>query len=511
MSNLSKAERDKLPAADFADEAHRLFPILDSEDVEKAAHLVGKAANPAAVKKKIIAIAKKKNLSLPTAWKDTADMSDDLAYDFLAEFGEDKGETVVRPAAKIFVADLYKFKNAPDFLMTPEDIMETVVNFSPVEIDDNHRPTHGPDGNPVPPSFFKGKLGSVISLKPSDDFTHFGGEIEFPKWLDALYKDKPIPLSATWDRNTKQLKNVAITHNPRIVGAEATPAAFANLPTADAIFSALAEEEARRAVNPTPAVKPPEPPAVDPVVPAVASFAKSAMTPHGMGALQAAHDIAARAGAVCGAAKKTADMTADFTTQGEHDNLQKIHDAATSGGAACRTMPAGTDPAGPMMASYAAEFAAVAMTPKEKELQAKLDAMEAARAAEQKAAQTAQFSADVVSGKSRGEAAFAELFRRGAATPAEKAGLVGEYTQAVLDDLIDRQAGKSPEVQFSVDGGAYQNGSREDAVKARWKARPESVLLKQLDEAEFTVLADNDKLSAQKAQEKAGDELANRV
>jgi hypothetical protein len=168
-----------------------------------------------------------------------------------------------------------------------------------------------------------------------------------------------------------------------------------------------------------------------------------------------------------------------------------------NGGAKCKTINADDPSVKPLLglqSSYFAQFAAELTSPEVKALKAQIAAMEADREKERKAAATAQFSADVVGGKARGEAAFTELSRRGAASPHEKAGLVGEYTQAVLDDLIDRQSGKSPEVHFSVDGGAYQTGSREDAVKARWKARPESVLLKELirdgkdGAAEFAVL-----------------------
>lgn len=67
MSNLSQAERDKLPESDFAG-PHRSFPILDQEDVHSAAHLIGKADNPDAVKRKIMAIARRKGLKLPDAW-----------------------------------------------------------------------------------------------------------------------------------------------------------------------------------------------------------------------------------------------------------------------------------------------------------------------------------------------------------------------------------------------------------------------------------------------------------
>ncbi len=68
QANLNTAERDALPASDFGDEKNRLFPITDQDDVDSAAHLIGKAKNPSAVKARIIKIAKRKGLSIPDAW-----------------------------------------------------------------------------------------------------------------------------------------------------------------------------------------------------------------------------------------------------------------------------------------------------------------------------------------------------------------------------------------------------------------------------------------------------------
>jgi phage head maturation protease len=70
MSNLSQAERDKLPASSFGDPEGRKFPIVDQDDVDSAAHLIGKASDPEKVKARIVAIARRKGLSIPDAWKE---------------------------------------------------------------------------------------------------------------------------------------------------------------------------------------------------------------------------------------------------------------------------------------------------------------------------------------------------------------------------------------------------------------------------------------------------------
>jgi hypothetical protein len=67
--NIPQSERDKMPAAEFAG-PHESFPIAKPEDIASAAHLIGKADDPEAVKARIIAIAKKHGWEkyLPAAW-----------------------------------------------------------------------------------------------------------------------------------------------------------------------------------------------------------------------------------------------------------------------------------------------------------------------------------------------------------------------------------------------------------------------------------------------------------
>lgn len=72
MSTLTTAQRDALPLSDFASPNDRKFPILDQSDVAAAASLLGKADDPEAVKMRIIAIAKRKKLTLPDAWQSKA-------------------------------------------------------------------------------------------------------------------------------------------------------------------------------------------------------------------------------------------------------------------------------------------------------------------------------------------------------------------------------------------------------------------------------------------------------
>lgn len=66
---ITQAQRDDLDDSDFGDVAGRKFPIRNQSDLDSAAHLIGKASNPEAVKKRIIKIAKRKGLTLPPAWQ----------------------------------------------------------------------------------------------------------------------------------------------------------------------------------------------------------------------------------------------------------------------------------------------------------------------------------------------------------------------------------------------------------------------------------------------------------
>lgn len=61
-------DRKDIPDEDFAGPEHS-FPIVNQASVDDAAHLIGEAADPDAVKAKIIAIAKRKGLKLPDAWQ----------------------------------------------------------------------------------------------------------------------------------------------------------------------------------------------------------------------------------------------------------------------------------------------------------------------------------------------------------------------------------------------------------------------------------------------------------
>jgi hypothetical protein len=68
---ITAAERHALPASAFGWPAVRKYPIRNQADLDAAAHLIGRApeSQQAAIKARIIRIAKRLGLDLPDAWK----------------------------------------------------------------------------------------------------------------------------------------------------------------------------------------------------------------------------------------------------------------------------------------------------------------------------------------------------------------------------------------------------------------------------------------------------------
>jgi hypothetical protein len=320
MATWTAEKRRKLPKSDFGDPDHLAFPISDQDDVDSASHLIGKAANPAKVKARIIAIARRKGLKIPDAWKDDAAMSDgdtatatgDAASVAMFDLGAPKrdGDYVLYEDSLLFRVGSY-----PDlaFEMSPEEAWLAVDLFDgPVQNEIEHINTLGFT------TVLDGKLGDVRALRLSDDGTEVRGTVAVPAWLDAIWDGPQKSVSTVWNRGTKTLKRLGLVVQGRVPDAALMASFAATYPDeADAIFVAAHN------------------------------------TPHGRKTIQAIHDIVARAGAVCqptnGAGVGGAlpdDMAAEpgtavmsesalFTSLRERGVLQTIHNAAVKGGAVC--------------------------------------------------------------------------------------------------------------------------------------------------------------------------------
>jgi hypothetical protein len=288
MSKLTKKQRDELPLSDFADPERRLFPILDQDDVDSAAKLLGKAKNPAKVKARIIAIAKRKGLKVPDAWKETAKHSAGGAMNrSVAVFDLESGgryvdgEWAIYPQALLFEAGEYEDK---DFAMTPEELWAAVEQFEPV------------DGNVEHTDFLKGRACRVRSIKLDEqDSTRLRGEVALPLWLDEQLSERERRLSCEWDRETKTLAGLGLVVHPRIPEASLMAA-----------YAAFARPQHK--------------------------------TLTGQRHLQLLHDMSVERGAVC--APGDAAKMAAFASKGESRAIQEVHDLTSKHGAQCETMNA---------------------------------------------------------------------------------------------------------------------------------------------------------------------------
>lgn len=201
MSTLNTAQRKALPASDFGDPTARLYPIVDQDDVDSAAHLIGKASNPDAVKKRIIAIAKRKGLSIPDAWKSDAGMSAPTAL------GSDKPpDGMVYRSGLIFKAGDY-----PDQRMnvTAEDLEAAVAAFKgPLDAELEHFNTEGHK------TFLDGHLGQLVEVwaKGGDLF----GRLLVPEWMDPMWEAFGRKVSIVLNRATKQLTRIGLVLDPQV-------------------------------------------------------------------------------------------------------------------------------------------------------------------------------------------------------------------------------------------------------------------------------------------------------
>jgi hypothetical protein len=320
MATWTAEKRRKLDASNFGDPSVRAFPVVDQEDLDSAARLIGHARNPAKVKKRLIAIAKRLKLKIPDAWKDDAAMSDgetgtatgDAASVAMFNLGAPKrdGDYVLYEDSLLFRVGSY-----PDraFEMTPEEAWLAVDRFdAPVKNEIEHISTLGFK------TILDEKLGEVRAIRLSEDGAEIRGTVAVPAWLDSIWDGPQKSVSAVWDRQEKKLKALGLVVQGRVPDAALMAAFAATYPNdADALFVAAHN------------------------------------TPHGRKVIQTIHDIVARAGAVCqptngaGVGGALPDDTADepgtavmsesalFTSLRERGVLQTIHNAAVKGGAVC--------------------------------------------------------------------------------------------------------------------------------------------------------------------------------
>ena len=527
---LSLLDRQGMDADNFGDPDRRLFPILSQEDVDKAPKRVRRATGVAKLKERIISIAKRKGFTLPDEWatvKASADFSGNTAQEKetakMVEFALDNdattntkdGEYVLR-TGKIFEAGDYPDKN---FQLTPEEMMEAIDDFQPVDLDLEHMPT-----------IMDGKLGKLEAVALGDDGWSMVGTVRLPKWLDEnVLKDTERKVSATWDRSTKKLTKLALVLNPRVSDA-ALMAAFA----ANEVAGGTKLEETVRTVMTSWFEK------------NAADFAHK--TYDGLSVLQSIHDRAAGAGAICTEPKKEekkvtysehevleilSNEISEFVSGNESKLIQQIHDSAVRGGARCSSvgdnsypyfnkageksdnkeetdtmsikaikdffmgLPDDFDPSQVKNTAKEATDAAALAAAKEKEAKESAAAAAALAVAPAPQKPAAVVAVDVVENKATEpsarekelEAELAKLreneVKREAETfadaeikaerayPAEREVLISLFSQAAKDDIAIKT-----EVAFK-NGDKDETGSRVDALKALYSVRKPHNLTKE--------------------------------
>jgi hypothetical protein len=282
MSALTKAECERLPSSAFADEARRLIPLLDAQDLRTAVGRLSYTPEPEKIKRRIITIALERNWTalLPKTWERDVEAMMTKQTIFSLGTGTYAGDSVVREG-KIFEAGSYLDKQ---FEMTPEELREAAAAFQPVPLDLEHTPT-----------VLDGKLGMLEAVRVSSDGRTLFGTVRLPRWLDDLLKDGERKVSCTWLAATKRLQKLALVLNPRV---------------SDAAL--------------------------------MASFSHRNDTVHGQSLLQQLHDQTARTGAIC----LPPPGTSDFHSQHERNGIQAVHDVTVAHGAVCAPRTAFSGDAG---------------------------------------------------------------------------------------------------------------------------------------------------------------------
>ncbi len=103
----SDKERQSMDESDFCG-PHRSYPTTSQADVDNAAHLIGKADDPDAVKSCIIRKAKKNGWSIPDAWKSDSDRAASADTSMLPEDTPETTERAAMPTTAMMFAPIVR-------------------------------------------------------------------------------------------------------------------------------------------------------------------------------------------------------------------------------------------------------------------------------------------------------------------------------------------------------------------------------------------------------------------
>lgn len=376
-----------------------------------------------------------------------------------------EGDVVIR-RGKIFEGGDYEDKQ---FYITPEELAAAAAAFSPVPLDLEHMSTP-----------LDGKLGELRAVEVGADGWSLYGEVALPAVLDDLLEGTGRKVSATWDRGSKTLTGLALVNHPRISDA-ALMAAFAASSTRHDTY------DGQRAIQAAHDLAAKSGALCDPENPNGTQRYSSSyfVSSHERTGLQAVHDAATAHGARCSAMGTSSTYAEVFSTlfagqrhsAADAKDIQAIHDLAAKQGADCAPAKMSTrrqrvnlkfwQKATP---AERAEFRAAGVEVPEESTFSDLDAMVEQRMAEERARFTAQLREAQAARVATEAAAFADgLIQQSKAFPAEREALIAAYTQATVDDATHGA------VRFA-DG---KTTSRVDTLKALYAGRPAHDLTKE--------------------------------
>lgn len=405
--SITAKQRADVAESNFGEPPDK-FPIRNQSDLESAAHLIGKAGDPEAVKRRIIAIARRNGLKLPEAWD-----SNDVGM----------ADGMVETDARIFRFGQFPAKGwavtRDEFVAANGESGTIPVGFDPINL-----------------KHYEGKTSALDGMTGSATFAVKGEEVHarvsLPAWMEEVRKKLGLKISSVIGRLGKEIRKIDLVDTPHIK---------------DAVF--FEDDE-------TVVVFEGEQPTIE-------------FDDDHKDMAQMHHELAASC--MPGLCSKKRDHTVKFAKETEAERgLRMIHDHSIhEGGAYCSGMDhhhhgevGMTDDEIQELQDenvrLTAELAktknvtlADEETPREKALRERLEQAEAR-----------EIKKDAVT--------FADSVTKGAtrkAYPAERKSIIEGYERAAT---IDAKFGET--VTFSDDKGAAKQGSHVDAFKSSFALRP---------------------------------------
>ena len=188
--SITAEQRAGIPAEDFAG-PDRSFPIRDQHDLDDAARLIGHAANPEAVRRAAVRIAKRKGLTIPDSWKDVG-------------FGDDE---MVERKARIFRFGHYPAKGwgitREEFVAANGETGTIPIGFDPKGL-----------------GHFENEFNALDGETGTATFSVVGDEVHttnrMPSWLDRVREKLGLKISSVIGRSDGVLRKIDLVDRPHI-------------------------------------------------------------------------------------------------------------------------------------------------------------------------------------------------------------------------------------------------------------------------------------------------------